>query len=226
MPSSSKQPAFGRTPTRRLAGAMVAWNRKLHYYIGLYLLLFLWLFLFTGLLLNHPQWTFAEFWANRKQSSFGRQIQQPPQGGDLIQARDILRQLGIHGEIEWTKTRSEPSRLDFRVARPGHIFEIKTDLEQNRATVQRIDLNAWGVARLLHSFTGVKMGDATSQRDWSMTILWALSMDALALGAILMVFSSLYMWWSQKQNRRWGLVAAGLGVVSCGFFVFGLRWLF
>ena len=225
MPSSTEQPASGRLPARRLARAIIAWNRKLHYYIGLYLLLFLWLFSFTGLVLNHPQWSFAEFWPNRTQSTSGQQIQRPPQGGDLIQARDIMRQLGIHGEIEWTKTRSDLSRLDFRVSRPGHIFEVNTDLEQNRATVQRIDLNAWGVARLLHSFTGVRMADAANQRDWSMTTIWALCMDALAVGSILMVFSSLYMWWSQAQKRRWGLAAVGLGVVTCGFFVFGLRWL-
>jgi len=41
--------------SRRPTGAVLeAWNRRLHYYLGLYFLLFLWLFSFTGLLLNHP----------------------------------------------------------------------------------------------------------------------------------------------------------------------------
>ena len=71
--------------------------------------------------------------------------------------RDIVSQLGIRGEIEWTKKRSDPNHLDFRVSRPGHILEVAADLKQSRATVQQIDLNAWGVARLLHSFTGVRM---------------------------------------------------------------------
>jgi hypothetical protein len=53
-----------------------------------------------------------------------------------------MRQLDIHGEVEWTATRDSNSRLDFRVTRPGHIFEIKTDFEQQRASLQRIDLNA------------------------------------------------------------------------------------
>lgn len=136
---------------------MSAWNRRIHYYLGLYLLLFLWLFSFTGLLLNHPRWTFAEFWANRQQNSFELPIQAPPPGGDLVQARDIMRQAGVHGEIDWTLSRTDPGRLDFRASRPGHIFEIKTDLQQGRSTVQRIDLNAWGVARILHTFTGVRM---------------------------------------------------------------------
>jgi hypothetical protein len=211
---------------RRLADTFALWNRRLHYYLGLYLLLFLWLLSFTGLLLNHPTWTFAEFWPNRTQSTFSRPIQPPPRGEDLLQARDILRQLGIRGEIEWSKKRASASRLDFRAGRPGHSFEISADLEQNLATVRRTDLNAWGIARTLHTFTGVRISDSANERDWGMTVLWALSMDALAAGSILMVLSSLYMWWGQVRKRRWGRVALGSGLLSCGLFVVGLRWLF
>jgi hypothetical protein len=66
------------------------WNRKLHFYIGLYLLLFLWLFAFTGLLLNHPKWTFKEFWPNRRQWTQAQAIE-TPHGGDLEKARDLMR---------------------------------------------------------------------------------------------------------------------------------------
>jgi hypothetical protein len=218
--------ASAETRRRTLAGILTIWNRRLHYYIGLYLLFFLWLFSFTGLLLNHPQWTFAEFWPNRTQSSFTRQIEPPPPGSDLSQAHSVMSQLGLRGEIEWTTTRSDMTRLDFRVSRPGHIFEVKTDLIQNRAAIQQIDLNAWGVIRILHTFTGVRLDDTKNQRDWILTSIWAFAMDAVALGSIVMVLGSLYMWWIQPQKRRMGLIAGGLGILSCGFFVFGLRWLF
>ncbi len=36
-----------------LTGALRTWNRRLHYYFGLYFLFFTWLFALTGLLLNH-----------------------------------------------------------------------------------------------------------------------------------------------------------------------------
>ena len=202
-----------------------AWNRRIHYYLGLYLLLFMWLFSFTGLLLNHPRWTFAEFWSNRQQTSFEVPIQAPPPGGDLIRPEDIMRQAGVRGAIEWPRSRTEASRLDFRVSRPGHIFEIKADFQAGRAKIQRIDLNAWGVARILHTFSGVRATDPTNQRDWGMTTLWVFCMDALAAGLILMVLSGIYMWWVQKQNRWPGLLALGLGLLSCGLFVAGLRWL-
>jgi hypothetical protein len=225
MPSSAEQPAAGKTASRRLADAFEVWNRKLHFYTGLYLLFFLWLFSFTGLLLNHPGWTFAQFWPNRKQSDIERPIKPPPPGGDLAQARDILRQLGIDGEIGWTTTRPDLARFDFRVSRPGRTFEIRADLQRNVAAVHRIDLNGWGVMHILHTFTGVRMTDSMNSRDWALTTVWALSMDVLSAGLILMVLSSLSMWWRLKQKRRLGALALGLGLLSCGPFVIGFRWL-
>jgi hypothetical protein len=208
--------------SRQMADGLEAWNRRLHFYIGLFLLFFLWLFAFTGLLLNHPKWTFADFWPTRKQTSFERQIQRPPAGGDLEQARNILSQLGIAGEIEWTSARLDSSKLNFRASRPGHMFEFKADLDRERVTVQRIDVNAWGVVRILHTFTGVRAGDSRNQRDWILTSIWALSMDAVAAGLLMMVFGSYYMWWRLPQKRAWGLVALMSGWAVCALFVVGL----
>jgi hypothetical protein len=221
--SLSHRPA--KAPSRRLADGFELWNRRLHYYIGLFLLWFVWLFALTGLLLNHSQWTFAEFWPTRKQTSFERQIKRPPAGTDLDQARNILRQLGLAGEIEWTSTRVDFGRLDFRVSRPGHTVDIKTDLDRGQAAVQRTDVNAWGVMRILHTFTGVRSGDSRNQRDWILTSIWAWSMDAVAVGLLIMVFGSYYMWWRLPQKRAWGLVALMSGWMACVLFVAGLRLL-
>jgi hypothetical protein len=32
------------------------------------------------------------------------------------------------------------------------------------------------------------------------------------------------MWWRLKQKRRFGALALGLGLASCGLFVIGFRW--
>lgn len=218
--------AEGKTRVQRLAMVLKVWNRKVHYYLGLYLLLFVWLFAFSGLLLNHSNWKFAEFWGNRKEATYERPIAVPVPGNDLVQANDLMRQLEISGEIEWTATRKDDSRLDFRVSRPGHIFEIKADFQQKQATVKRIDLNAWGVMRLLHTFTGVRMNDSRNERDWILTSVWAFTMDAVAAGLILMVLSSLYMSYELVQKRFLGTIILSLGLLICGLFCFGLRWLY
>jgi hypothetical protein len=215
-----------RSSDERLgAGPFELWNRRVHYYLGLYLLLFVWLFCFTGLLLNHPTWTFADFWPTRKQSTVERKIAPPPAGTDLEQARNILAQLGISGEIEWTTGREGSAQFDFRASRPGHIFEVKTDLRHGQATVQRIDVNAWGVMRILHTFTGVRAADDRNQRDWILTRIWAFAMDAVAAGLAIMVLGSYYMWWRLPRKRGWGFVALAAGWAACAAFVLGLRLL-
>ena len=143
-----------------------------------------------------------------------------------MQARDILRQLGLNGEIDWTVTRSDSNRFDFRVSRPGQIFELKTDLNRKVTSVQKIDLNGWGVTRILHTFTGVRVDDSRNTRDWVATSFWALAMDGLAVGLIFMVISSLVLWCERRQRRWSGGLALLLGLLSCGLFCFGLRWLY
>ena len=201
------------------------WNRKLHFYTGLYFLLFLWLFSVTGLLLNHSTWRFHQYWPQRKQTTSQHPIQPPAERDDLEKAQDLMQQLGISGEVEWPATPAAPGRFDFRVAKPGRMMEIKTDLAAGRATVERMEVNGWGVLTMLHTFSGVRVNDPKAQRDWLATKIWSFSMDALAVGLLFMVCSSYYMWYRLQAKRRWGWIALGLGMLSCGFFAAGLRWL-
>src|SRR5262245_31821411 len=117
-----------RDPT--VSDVFIAWNRRLHYFIGLYLLFFTWLFVFTGLLLNHPRWQFAQFWANRIQSTTELQVQVPAVTSDVAIARDLMRQLGIAGEIQWANGQPSAGPFAFQVSRPGLVVDIKVDLDR------------------------------------------------------------------------------------------------
>lgn len=229
MPSFTEPIGPGKSPiTPRFRAGFERWNRKLHFYSGLFLLFFVWLFAFSGLILNHPSWSFTEFWKNRKQTNYEREIAGPAleAKGDLAQARAIMTQLAIRGEILWTVTRTDPNQFEFQVRRPGHFFFIKADLARKRVTMQQSDVNLWGVIKALHTFTGVQMDDPRNSRDWALTTLWAFSMDAVAIGLIFMVLSSLYMWFEIPQKRLPGAVVLGLGSLICCLFCVGLRWLF
>lgn len=210
---------------RRSADVFLVWNRRLHYYLGLYLLFFCWLFVFTGLLLNHSHWQFAQFWPSRVQSTTEHHFQGPVATSDGERAHDLMRQFGIAGEIQWPAARPASGPFAFQVNRPGLVIDVKADLGSGRATLQRNQLNAWGVMQVLHAFTGVRPADTRNARDWTLTTVWALSMDAVAAGLIIMVFSSYIMWYRLKGKRRGGIIALLLGYVTCGAFVAGLRWL-
>lgn len=199
------------------------WNRKFHIYIGLYLLLFVWLFSITGIILNHPKWKFADFWSKRKETSYEQSIQLPTESDDLAKARNIMQQLDISGEIEWTETRPGENHFDFGIVKAGRIMNIKTDLDTQHVTVEQIQTNAWGVAHFLHKFTGVRINEPERTRDWVMTKIWSFSMDAVSVGLIVMVLGGLYMWYQLKRKRRLDWIILVLGILSCGFFVVGLR---
>jgi hypothetical protein len=229
MPSATESIGPGKSPdVPPFRARLERWNRKLHFYTGLFLLFFMWLFAFSGLVLNHPSWSYTESWMNRKESTYEREISIPGSEvqGDLEQARAILRPLGIEGDILWTTTRTDANLFEFQVRRPGHFYFIKADLARKLVTVRQSDVNLWGVIKVLHTFTGVQMDDARNRRDWALTYVWAYSMDAVAAGLIFMVLSSFYMWWKLPQKRLAGAVVLGLGSLVCGVFCFGLRWLF
>ncbi len=212
MPSSAKR-------------SLEAWNKKLHIYLGLYFLLFLWLFAFTGLLLNHPLWRFAEFWPQRVETTYERSIDSVAGKDDQERAQSVMRQLGLTGEIDWPPRQPDAGRLEFSVNRPGDMNRVSVDLSENGASVQHIETNTWGVLYVLHTFSGTRANNPEARRDWSLTKLWVLAMDALAAGLILIVLSSYYMWWRLRAKRGVGSICLAAGVLACGFFLFGLSWL-
>ena len=225
MPSLREDGVSVERRTRGAFDSFLVWNRRVHYYLGLYLLFFIWLFAFTGLLLNHPRWQFAQFWPNRIQSTTEHAIGSVAAVVDIDRARDVMRQLGIAGEVQWPATQPANGPFTFQVNRPGLNVDVRADLQAGRATVQRTQLNAWGVMHVLHTFTGAPAADSRNRRDWALTTLWALSMDAVAGGLIVMVLGGYVMWFRLRAKRVGGIVALLLGFVSCGAFIGALRWL-
>jgi hypothetical protein len=208
-------------PRRTAAAALEAWNRRLHYYLGLYFLLFIWLFSFTGLLLNHPRWPLSRI-PNDANPAYERTIEPPRGGADLERARDIMRQLGLAGEIDWPQTAQAQGRLDFNIAYPKQATQVRVDLARQRATVQQVERSLWSGLRIMHTFSGWRYTSAGTSRDWTVTSVWVVAMDAVAAGLLVMVFGSYYMWWRLERLRTAGWVALVAGWASCAFFVYGL----
>src|SRR3954468_13380780 len=101
------------------------WNRRFHYYLGLFFLFFLWLFSLTGLLLNHGSWRIAAAANQRKETRY----EQPRTGragdSDRARARSVAAQLGLKGEIDLPATPQAPGHFDFQIARPNDASQIK-----------------------------------------------------------------------------------------------------
>jgi len=226
---AESQPPSPATPRdrARLLAVCERWNRKLHFYSGLFLLIFLWLFAFTGLLLNHPTWTFHESWKNRHETKYQLPIVPPAAGltSDLDQAHDLMRQMSIEGEILWTTIRSDGAPFVFQVRTPRHFYFISADITKGSADIRHATVNPWGIAKILHTFTGNYATDPRNRRDSSLAAIWAYSMDFVAAGLIFMVLSSIYLWLKQPAKLVPGAICLALGTLLCALFCLGLRWL-
>ena len=196
------------------------WSRRLHIYIGLYFLFFLWLFTLSGVVLNHPNWHIAGFWSERRQISREVRIFRPAETGDLSVCRSLLAQMGIRGEIAGRINRAGSDVISFRVVRPGDIYDINTNLDSGLARIDQTHLNGWGVMNMLHSFTGVRRSDPSLHQNWWATGIWRFSMDALSAGLVIMVLSGIYLWFTQTWKRRGGMFALLLGTVTLCVFLF------
>jgi hypothetical protein len=195
------------------------WNRKLHYYLGLYFLFLLWLFSLTGLMLNHQQW-FRNLY-ERRETSFDVTIDTPSGDTTLARTRDAMRQLNLKGEIDWPLAQPV-GHIDFNVSRPNGAAQVRVDVNAKKAYVKEFENAHLHTFQVFHTFSGSRFNQPASRRDWIVTTVWVWAMDALAVGLVVMVLSSYYMWLQLKKKRSLGLVVLTAGFVCCGVFVAGL----
>ena len=197
-----------------------AWNRKFHFYLGLYFLFFLWLFSLSGLMLNHGQWRVSLAANGRTEQRSERSIQPPVGATEKDRARHVMLQLGLVGELDMPAQR--PGELSFNTSRPSDSSQVRVDLVKNLATVQHFTNGHLSRFRILHTFSGSRYNQPSSERDWVVTTIWVVAMDALAAALMVMVCGSYYMWWRLKKRHGLGLAALLLGFLACGWFVAGI----
>ncbi len=201
------------------------WNRKLHVYLGLYFLLFLWLFAVSGLLLNNTSW--KAFKSNPVDVESVAPVTMPTAGDDIAKAQEIMAQLGVTGEMHRVNPRNpEPYDFGFAVVRPHAFTFVRVDIDEGVAAVRVRKWGFWSGFARLHTFASMSARGNNMFRDWWMTKVWSVAVDAIAVGVMVMLCGGVWMWWQLKPKRRVGLVCLGLGCVSCAVFVVGLRALF
>jgi len=196
------------------------WNRKLHIHIGLFLLVFIWLFSFSGLLLNHGSWEISNFWEKRKETNSITAVQVPLERNSNKLIKNILSQLSVNGEVDNVKMWTDS--IHFRVSVPGHVRNFRVDLNSGVCNQNDLKFNLAGTIRTLHTFNGVDRNDANSRPNWWITKIWRLSMDGIAIGLILLCISSWIMWFKVRQKFVWGLPIFVAGIGLAVYFVFVL----
>ncbi|MCA9170273.1 MAG: PepSY-associated TM helix domain-containing protein [Planctomycetales bacterium] len=203
----------------RTISTVERWNRKLHIYVGLYLLLFIWLFSVSGLMMNHTAW-----FSNRiERYSEVQTVTVPSDGTNLAKAKAVMRQLGVTGEVLLRGVQKE-GHFNFGIIRPNKRVFVNVDLRTGIAKLNNVDLPVPGTLGDLHTFTGVRRiwREEPSIRDWLPTQIWSVCIDAISIGLIFLTGSSFYLGWRIKQQRVGFIVSLAAGSAVCAFFIWGL----
>lgn len=197
------------------------WNRKLHIHLGLFLLLFIWLFSISGLLLNHGSWEFASFWEQRKQKESVTKMTLPIALDSAGLLHMVMEKLEISGEV--TNVKYSTDALDFRVGSPGVGRDLHVDLRSGTVSQKEYKLNIWGKIRTLHTFNGVDKKNIDKQPNWIITHVWRFAMDAIAVALILLCVSSWIMWYKIRKDYRWSATVLIAGFLTSIYFVYLIK---
>lgn len=192
-------------------------SRKLHIHLGLLLLIFIWLFSLTGLILNHGNWKFASFWEEREESIINFTVPDSVLKNPSPQAR-AMKFLKISGEVQLQQKTSEI--LEFRVQSPGMVNDIHIDLANGSGTKKVLKYNMWGKLRTLHTFNGMNEENPSQSPNWVITNIWRFAMDAIAIGLIIICVSSWMMWYKVRKEYKMGYVILISSFITAGYFIF------
>jgi hypothetical protein len=189
------------------------WLRDLHLYFGLFISPFILLFAASVFYLNHgkllpgvgPAETFREL---HIPGGFDRL-----KGAEAVeQARTILPQVGVEGEIGFLRYVSKDRRLILPVTKAGSEATVAVDLDSRTATVTYRPMNLWESLAYLHKMPGPH--NAAIRGNWIGTRVWRLFADATVYLLLFISISGVYLWWAIKAERRIGLALLAAGALT------------
>lgn len=194
------------------------WTRDLHLYVGLFISPFVLVFAISTIYLNHA-WR-APTTPTLSSPNSPVPIQIPDGMGSLEQAKGILRQLNVAGEVEFIRHLAKEERLKIPVMKPGEQIEIDVDLRAKTATITRRDQGLSGAMIYLHRMPGPHL--AKFRGNWWPMRFWRVLTDASVYGVLFLTLSGLYLWLVMKAERKIGLVLLAAGVCSLLFLLLAL----
>ncbi len=190
------------------------WTRDLHLYFGLFISPFVLVFSVSVLFLNHAKID-PNGWTEARPVQLGR----VPSGLDTAQgpaaialAKDILGQVGLTGEIGFTRFVRKTHHFGVPVSNPGVEAGVEVDPDGGTALVSRRRTGVLEAFSYLHKMPGPH--NANIRGNWVWTQLWRPFADTTIYLILFISVSGLYMWYVLRAERRIGCALLTVGAVS------------
>lgn len=195
------------------------WNRKIHIYLGLFLILFIWLFGFSGLLLNH-HWEFSNSWDKKKVSNYDKTIELSKHKEKHILVQEMMDELSIDGSIYNMKYSNDSTQLSFIASHPGVRYEIKANLLTNKISIKKTKLDQWEIMKALHKLRNPTQKEENGQLQPMLAFIWGLAIDIVSVGLIIICLGGCYLWLQgTKKEFYYGLISILTGLLLSIYLV-------
>ena len=177
--------------------------RRIHLYLGMFLIPWMIAFGISSLPLNHTSWNRPVTWTLIEDHEYHLDV--PPEAGLRDVGRRMLADAGLSGGVY--VSRPNPGRIAVNHPTFREVERLTYDIERQRLTIERR-------SNLLPQFLGTMHTRAGYDLDSPGNIFWAAMVDVLCAGLMLWIASGLVMWWQLRGSRRWGWLAL-LGGAAC-----------
>jgi hypothetical protein len=203
----------------KLRDGMIKWSRKIHIYLGLCLLLFIMLFGFSGLLLNH-HWDFASFWENRKEIKYDKTISISDEREQEALVHEIADKIGLRGSIINPRFSEDSVLLNFIVTKPGTRYDVQADLNEGKVLITEAKFNQWGTMRNLHTIRNPSLSERDNRYQSALSSVWSISIDVLSIGLIVICLGGWILWLKVERKRFYlGFISLAAGFILCIYFL-------
>ncbi len=200
--------------------SLTKWNQKIHIYLGLYLLFFIWLFGLSGLLLNH-HWEFANFWEDRKEIKYHKTIQISRGMEQYTLVHEIKNKLNLDGSVINPIFSNDSIFLNFIIAKPGTRYDVQANLNDGKIMVKETKFNTWGIIRALHTTRNPTLKERSERYQTVIASIWSISLDIISVGLIIICLGGWYIYLQVPRKRFYlGLISITSGFVVCICFLF------
>jgi len=190
------------------------WTRDLHLYAGLFISPFLLVFAVSVFFLNHAKIQ-TDNWTERRTLpllDIPKDVDQA-RGQDAVRAaRVIADQVGIDGEIGFTRFVRDTNHFVFPVSKPGREASIDVDLGSRTVTVSTRPTTVLESFAYLHKMPGPHNVDIRG--NWTPTILWRQAADVTVYLTLFVTITGVFLWWAIRAERRIGFALISAGVLS------------
>ena len=175
--------------------------RNIHLFIGVFSGLFLLMYGVSAVQMAHNRWF------NMKPRVAVDQLALEPGQDARPLAQALMDQHGVRGEL--SEPKRTPAGWDFRVVRPGTVYEVSYDQASGATRVRTSTANFMGMLNRIHHVGGV-------WHDFALTDIWGVFVGLVSAGLLGLGVTGIYMWFKLHPERLIGIV---LLAVSLGYSV-------